>query len=111
MDDFMDEARRIAWKAEMKAYQKEMKKEHFKRKVEDVVTMVNENIPAILALTPAVVTVARTATNLVGTVGRTIDQRDERKRRECKCYDRSEGHYWTLKRKLTNADWTIISKN
>jgi hypothetical protein len=26
------------------------------------------------------------------------------------CYDHSLGHYWQLKRKLTNADWTEINR-
>ena len=26
------------------------------------------------------------------------------------CYDRSLGHYWTLRRRLTNAEWVEIDK-
>lgn len=26
------------------------------------------------------------------------------------CYDRSLGHYWKLKRELTNADWVAIDR-
>lgn len=108
--DFMDEARRIAWEAEVKAYQRELKKEEFKRRVAEVGNLVINAAPTFLALTPTAVVVTRTFTNLVGTVGRAVNQRDERKRREHTCYDRSEGHYWNLKRKLTNADWVRINQ-
>ena len=108
--DFMDEARRIAWEAKVKAYEKELKHEEFKRKVAEAGFLVISATPAILALAQTAAATARPLTNLVGTVGRAVNQRDERKRREHKCYDRSEGHYWNLKRKLTNADWTRINE-
>lgn len=30
--------------------------------------------------------------------------------RDLYCYDRSLGHYWKLRRKLSNAEWTEIDK-
>jgi len=29
---------------------------------------------------------------------------------ECTCYDRSLGHYWQLKRPLSNAEWVSIEQ-
>ena len=108
--DFIDEAQRIAWNAKMKEYRKEQKKEELKRKVAAIGNMVCEYAPAVLALTPAAIAVTRTVTNVVGTVGRVVEQSDERNRRKHKCYDRSEGHYWNLKRELTNSDWAVITE-
>ena len=34
----------------------------------------------------------------------------EKTMKDCYCYDRSLGHYWALKRKLTNKEWLEIDK-
>ena len=36
--------------------------------------------------------------------------RKERNLKELYCYDRSLGHYWELRRKLTNREWIDINK-
>lgn len=34
----------------------------------------------------------------------------EERNKDCRCYDPSLGHYWELKRKLTNDDWVKINR-
>lgn len=48
----------------------------------------------------------------VGVVARYVNKRknisDERELKDEYCYDRSLGHYWRLKRKLSNREWLEI---
>lgn len=34
----------------------------------------------------------------------------EKKVKDLYCYDRSLGHYWALRRELTNAEWVLVDK-
>ena len=34
----------------------------------------------------------------------------EERIKDCRCYDPSLGHYWELKRKLSNDDWVKINR-
>lgn len=34
----------------------------------------------------------------------------EQQMKDLYCYDRSQGHYWQLKRKLSNSDWVKINE-
>ena len=104
------DANRIAWEQKMKAFQKEQKKEQFRQKIASAENWLCENSGTILALTPIAVTVTRSVTRLVNSVGYRIERKEERNRRSYSCYDRSAGHYWELKRKLRNSDWSIINE-
>ena len=39
-----------------------------------------------------------------------INLNKEKNVKELFCYDRSLGHYWALRRRLTNAEWVEIDK-
>lgn len=109
--DIMDEARNIA-KETKKKVQKEMRKERIQQKVEEAGDWINRNAPTILAFASVAITTTKVATDLMVHIGRRVelaDERNQRRKRERSCYDRSEGHYWNLKRKLTNADWAEIN--
>ena len=56
-------------------------------------------------------------TTLVGAVGflgrngfRLLKLRKEAQVKDLYCYDRSLGHYWKLRRELTNDEWVAIDK-
>lgn len=49
-------------------------------------------------------------TTLVKVVGRRINLKKQQAVKELYCYDRSLGHYWRLKRELSNAEWVAIDK-
>ena len=108
--NLIDEAQRIAWEARVKMAQKEEKKRKFRQRVESVGNWITRNAPTILVLAPVAIAAVNTATNLVVGVGRRMEVAEEKDRREHSCYDRSEGHYWDLKRKLTNSDWEEINE-
>lgn len=59
---------------------------------------------AIPFTTGAVALIAKGARNV--SKRRKLDE--ERRLKENYCYDRSLGHYWELRRKLTNEEWRII---
>ena len=51
---------------------------------------------------------------VVGKVAKVLGRRHnlklEKRNKELFCYDPSLGHYWELKRKLGNKDWTKINR-
>ena len=62
-------------------------------------------IAAVAAATPVVV-------GTIMQIARMVSQQDRLKKakdlKELYCYDRSLGHYWKLRRELTNDDWLAI---
>ena len=43
-------------------------------------------------------------------VGRHVQQNKEKDLKDLYCYDRSLGHYWKLRRELTNSEWVEIDR-
>lgn len=62
-------------------------------------------IAAVAAATPVVV-------GTIMKIARMVSQQDRLKKakdlKELYCYDRSLGHYWKLRRELTNDEWLAI---
>lgn len=42
--------------------------------------------------------------------GRILANHVETRNKDLRCWDASLGHYWNLRRKLTNDDWLVINK-
>ena len=86
------------------------RKEAFRSKLMDVKAWVINNKEEIVILTPLVVA----GTSLVGksikSIGRNAALRKEANLRDFQCYDPSQGHYWKLKRKLSNDEWLAINR-
>ena len=99
---------------DMKAIQKEEKKRQKQAKRRQRKEWFERNLGTILAVTPiavgAVATIAKTTTNMVKAANRKSMLDKEQELKDLYCYDRSLGHYWQLKRKLTNSDWVKINK-
>lgn len=51
-----------------------------------------------------------TSTIIIKTISRSNKLRKEKALKNLYCYDRSLGHYWKLKRELTNSEWIEIDK-
>jgi len=66
---------------------------------------VRDNKEAVLVLTPVVIT---GLTTIVKVVGKHNNLRKEEAVKNLYCYDRSLGHYWALRRELTNKEWLEI---
>ena len=89
----------------------ETKFQRFKRKTvtraEDVIDWAKRNKDAILVLAPVII--GGTAT-IVKVVGKRMNLHKTEELKNLYCYDRSLGHYWALRRELSNAEWLEIDK-
>ncbi len=90
-----------------KESKKRQRKEWLQHKFNDVGNWVCRNKDLILVLGPAAfgaVTVGVKAAN------KHKSQKKEEELKDLYCYDRSLGHYWRLRRELTNSEWLEIDK-
>ncbi len=65
------------------------------------------NQQTIQVVVPALIGLATTG---IGVIAKHRKQHNEKNLKELYCYDRSLGHYWKLRRELTNAEWVAIDK-
>lgn len=94
-----------------KDFEDETKKREFKAKVSAklqkgkdwIVKYKNE----IVTITPIVVGGIATVAKVVN---RRINLRKQEQLHDLYCYDRSLGHYWRLKRELSNNEWLEIDR-
>lgn len=77
------------------------------RKYRQAETWFYNNKEIVMLLGPGAI--AATAT-LCKVIGKHINLRKEEKLKDLYCYDRSLGHYWALRRELTNKEWVEIDK-
>ena len=66
-----------------------------------------DNKEMIIVMAPIVVGIA---TPIIKTVSKHITLGKAKDLKELYCYDRSLGHYWSLKRELTNNEWLTIDR-
>lgn len=89
----------------------ETKFQRFKRKTvaraEDVIDWAKRNKDAILVLAPVII---GGTTTIVKVVGKRMNLHKTEDLKNLYCYDRSLGHYWALRRELSNAEWLEIDK-
>ena len=80
-------------------------KENLKQKANNVRWWIHDNKEMIMVLGPgAIAGVAA----IVKTIGKHVNLRKEENLKDMYCYDRSLGHYWQLRRELTNKEWLEI---
>ena len=95
----------------MDDFRKEQKKREFKEKIISKINsgkqFIVRNKETIITLTPVVITGITTVSKVVN---KRINLRKEENLKELYCYDRSLGHYWKLRRELTNDEWLEIDK-
>ena len=68
---------------------------------------VSRNQKAVMVLTPVVI---GGLTTIVKVVGKRSNLRKEEAVKNLYCYDRSLGHYWALRRELSNKEWLEIDQ-
>lgn len=83
-------------------------KENFKSKFRQFVIWVNDNKELIVMCAPVVLATCKFGSKLIVKVGKNINLRKAEKIKNLYCYDPSLGHYWELKRKLSNKEWLSI---
>ena len=96
---------------EISDFQKEQKKrerkEKINRQLNKIKNVLYQNKEMIVFFGPMVI---GGTTWLIRTVNRHVTMNKEKDLKELYCYDRSLGHYWRLKRNLTNSEWVSIDK-
>lgn len=93
IEDFKKEYRKREFKAKMYSYYR------------DVEQWFIRNKETVIYLTPIIV---GGCTTIAKVVGKTINNKKEESLKNLYCYDRSLGHYWRLRRELTNREWLEI---
>lgn len=83
------------------------RKEWFRSKLDNTKNWICNNKEMILLLGPAAIGAVTTG---VTVVSRQAKLRKEKDLKELYCYDRSLGHYWRLRRELSNSEWVEIDK-
>lgn len=82
-------------------------KSKVKGKVSEGIHWVKENPQVLAALIPVV---TKGSIFLVKTISKNVTLNKQKNLKELYCYDRSLGHYWKLKRELSNQEWVEIDK-
>lgn len=87
------------------------KKQNFKRKFQSGLKKAGEwiirNKEFVIILVPVAVSAS---TALFKAVSKNVNLSKEKAVKDLYCYDRSLGHYWALRRELTNSEWVEIDK-
>lgn len=95
--------------------EKDLKRAQFKAKVREkfdgIVRFVNNNKEfMILVAIPAATGLFKAGKSITRTASRNHTIKLEERNKDMRCYDPRLGHYWELKRKLTNDEWRFIDR-
>ena len=83
------------------------RKEKFNNKINDVKNWVYDNKELIMVFGPILIGGVIAG---VKAVNKHVKLNKEKDLKDMYCYDRSLGHYWKLRRELTNSEWVEIDK-
>lgn len=78
-----------------------------KQRIKNGTDWVVANKDLVMFMAPIII--SGTAT-LIKVIGRNVNLHKEQNLKELYCYDRSAGHYWELRRKLTRSEWVEIDR-
>lgn len=95
-----------------KEQKKRERKQWFNRKVEAFVNWIKGDSASVVipAIATAIGFLIKLIITLIKSVSRSSSLKKQTELKDLYCYDRSLGHYWKLKRKLTNNEWVTINK-
>lgn len=96
MGEFKHESKRRAFKDKINV------------KIQNGKEWIARNKEAVITLMPVIIGGVTTVTKVVG---KQINLRKQENLKDLYCYDRSLGHYWRLRRELTNKEWLEIGFN
>lgn len=82
-------------------------KQKIKWKLDDAKGWVLKNKEMLTILTPILVS---GSISIIKIVGKRHNLKSEKDLKELYCYDRSLGHYWRIKRNLSNREWLEINR-
>ena len=92
-------------------FEREQKRREFKEKIyvkiQNGKDWIIRNKETILILTPIAI---KGLTTITKVVGKRSNLKKEEELKDLYCYDRSLGHYWRLRRELSNKEWLEIDQ-
>ena len=91
----------------MKDLRKAQRKAWVREKVQAAKDFMSDNKEVLVIAIPAIIGLGKMVTK---SINKTVNLRKEEHLKNEYCYDRSLGHYWELRRKLTNKEWLEIDK-
>lgn len=95
-----------------KAMKKTIRRARFRKRMSDAGKWISNNKEMVIILGPAAIGLAagciKAGTGIVKSGLRLINTHKEKRVKDFYCYDRSLGHYWALKRELSNREWVEI---
>ena len=105
-DNFTEEFWRMI-KEDRKKERLNRRKQSIKRRVKPIGDWFKNNIGYVVLFGPAIIGVLTTS---IKVIGKNVNLKKQKNIKKLYCYDRSLGHYWALRRELTNAEWVTIDK-
>lgn len=107
---------KISYTIDVKKTEKEAKKRikraQFKRRMSSIGKWISNNKELVIILGPSLIGLTigciKAGSGIVKSGVSLIKTQQEKKVKDFYCYDRSLGHYWALKRELTNREWVEI---
>lgn len=107
----MAEENVVSMEKELKKRQRE---EKFKKTANEAQKWVNDNKEvSLILITAGIAAVGFLGKGIIAitkSLIRNANLKKEEALKDLYCYDRSLGHYWKLKRQLTNDEWVSIEK-
>lgn len=91
----------------MKDLRKAQRKAWVREKVQSAKDFMSDNKEVLVIAIPAIIGLGKMVTK---SINKTVNLRKEEHIKNEYCYDRSLGHYWELRRKLTNKEWLEIDR-
>ena len=95
IENFKRESKRRAYKDKLNA------------KIQNGKEWIIKNKETVVTLTPVIIGGITTISKVVG---KRVNLRKQENLKDLYCYDRSLGHYWRLRRELTNNEWLEIDQ-
>lgn len=83
------------------------RKAKWKKRLDGAKEWVSENRQVLIVAVPAIAT---TVGGLIRVANRRVNIATEERNKDRRCYDARLGHYWELRRKLSNSEWVTIDQ-
>lgn len=90
-----------------KEEKKRQQKAKIQNKINSVINWISNNKEVVLLVGPSLLACTTAG---IKAVSKHVNLHKEQDLKDLYCYDRSLGHYWRLRRELTNAEWVQIDK-
>ena len=91
----------------MKDLRKAQRKAWVREKVQAAKDFMSDNKEVLVIAITSIIGLGKMVTK---SINKTVNLRKEEHLKNEYCYDRSLGHYWELRRKLTNKEWLEIDR-